>query len=62
MGQSELKQLGGEVQPFVETITSSKLIAEVVSGCSVAFGNDPGFFMEHMDDANESLLCRALKT
>ena len=62
MGQSESKRLGGEVQPFVETITSSKLIVEVVSGCSVVFGDVPGFFMEHMDDANESLLCSALRT
>ena len=62
MDQSELKRLGGGVQLFVETITSLKLITEVVSGCSVAFGNDHGFFMEHMDDANESLLCRALRT
>ena len=61
MGQSELKQLGGEAQQFVETITSLKLIVEVVSGCFVVSEEGLGFFMEHMDDTNKSLLCVALR-
>ena len=61
MGQSELKRLGGEAQQCVETITSLKLIVEVVSGCFVAFENNPGFFTEHMDDTSESLLCSVLR-
>jgi hypothetical protein len=60
VGQSELKQLGGEAQQFVGTITSLKLIAGVVFGCFVVSGNGHGFFMEPMGDVNELFFCSAL--